>query len=228
MRVDALADHVDPAVEDLTGKARIRDAALRMVAERGTDAATIRDIAKAAGVSSGLVRHHFGSKEALREACDRYALRRLTGIKEQVLEGGLADPGFLPAVHPTQVRLLRYLARSMLDGSAAAASLFDEMVELTQRWITRQQPGISQDPRAYAAVLVAMLVGRLVLHDQVSRVLGVDVLSPAGHVRVGKAAVDIHSHALLGPELAAQAHAAYDRLAAALGAAGPDETGGQS
>jgi TetR/AcrR family transcriptional regulator, regulator of cefoperazone and chloramphenicol sensitivity len=225
MRIEALADA--PAAEDLTAKARIRDAALRMFTEHGTDAATIRDIAKAAGVSPGLVRHHFGSKEALRGACDQYALRRLMDIKTQVVfEGRLADPGFLPAVHPTQVRLLRYLARSMMDGSAAAASLFDGMVELGERWITHHNPEVSADPRAFAAVLVAMLVGRLVLHDQVARVLGVDVFSPAGHVRTGKAAVDIHSHTLLNPKLAAQAHAAYDRLAAALGAASQDETGG--
>ncbi|MGH3750942.1 MAG: helix-turn-helix domain-containing protein, partial [Micromonosporaceae bacterium] len=56
----------DRAHEDLTARARIRDAALRLFAERGIGPATIRDIAKAAGVSSGLVRHHFGSKEALR------------------------------------------------------------------------------------------------------------------------------------------------------------------
>ena len=49
------------SAEDLTARARIRDAALALFAERGTDGATIRDIAKAAGVSGGLVRHHFGS-----------------------------------------------------------------------------------------------------------------------------------------------------------------------
>ena len=42
------------SAEDLTARARIRDAALRLFAERGTDGATIRDIAKAAGVSGGL------------------------------------------------------------------------------------------------------------------------------------------------------------------------------
>src|SRR5919198_2987703 len=92
----------DAAFEDLTARARIRDAALRLFADGGTDGATIRDIAKAAGVSPGLVRHHFGSKEALREACDTYALERLMRIKEQaILEGQLAQPGFLAAVQPT-------------------------------------------------------------------------------------------------------------------------------
>ena len=38
----------DPAHEDLTARARIRDAALRLFAERGIDGASVRDIAKAA------------------------------------------------------------------------------------------------------------------------------------------------------------------------------------
>src|SRR5215204_5684232 len=107
----------EAAFEDLTDRARIRDAALRLFGERGIDGATIRDIAKAAGVSPGLVRHHFGSKEALRDACDSHALSRIVRIKEQaVLEGRLADPGFLPASHPTVLLLQRYLVRSMVDG----------------------------------------------------------------------------------------------------------------
>ncbi len=55
-----------PAAEDLTARARIRDAALAQFAEYGFDRATVRGIAGAAGVSPGLVRHHFGSKNGLR------------------------------------------------------------------------------------------------------------------------------------------------------------------
>ena len=57
--------------DDLTARARIRDAALHEFGEKGYDGATIRGIAARAGVSSGLLRHHFGSKQELRDACDR-------------------------------------------------------------------------------------------------------------------------------------------------------------
>ena len=172
-------------------------------------------VAKAAGVSAGLVRHHFGSKDALGDACDEYALGHLMRIKEQaILEGQMADPAFMPAVHPTVLLLHRYLARAMLDGSPAAASMFDGMVELAERWLADHDPGQSADPRAFAAVLVAMQLGLFALHDHVSRALGVDVLGPEGHLRMSRAVVDLHSHTLLSPELAAQAHAAYDRVQA--------------
>ena len=92
----------EPAFEDLTARARIRDAAIRLFAERGAAGTTVRDIADAAGVSPGLLRHHFGSKEALREICDVYMLDRLMKIKEELyLEGKMASPGFLPSMHPT-------------------------------------------------------------------------------------------------------------------------------
>ncbi len=205
----------DPAFEDLTARARIRDAALRLFAERGMDGATIRDIAKAAGVSPGLVRHHFGSKEALREACDAYALERLMRIKEQaVVDGQLANPGFLSAVHPTLLALYRYFARALLDGSAAAAAMFDEMVDLGEQWIGKFYPGVTADPRGYAAVLVAMQIGMLGMHDHLSRVLGADVLTAAGNPRMTRASVDIYAHPLLDAEQAAQARAAIDQLQA--------------
>ena len=64
----------------------------------------------------------------------------------------------------------------------------------------------------FAAVLVTMQTGLLALHDHLSRALGADILTPEGHVRMSRAVIDLHAQALLSPELAAQAHAAYDRL----------------
>jgi TetR/AcrR family transcriptional regulator, regulator of cefoperazone and chloramphenicol sensitivity len=207
---------VDPAAhrasEDLTARARIRDAALRLFAERGIGAATIRDIAKQAGVSSGLVRHHFGSKEALRDACDAYATERLNRLREQMfLEGGLADTGFMSAVHPTATLLQRYLVRSALDGSEKAASMFDDMVELGKQWLALGHIE-SRDPVASAAVLVVMQLGVFAMPDLMSRALGVDVRTPEGSMRMMRGFVDIFSHPLLTPEQAAQLHAGMDRV----------------
>jgi TetR/AcrR family transcriptional regulator, regulator of cefoperazone and chloramphenicol sensitivity len=198
-------------LEDLTARARIRDAALRLFAERGIDGATIRDIAAAAGVSSGLVRHHFGSKEALRDACDSYAMDRMNRIREQMFaEGRLADQSFMGSVHPTTMLLQAYLVRSMMDGSDAAASMFDEMVELGERWLAGQRIE-SPDLRAYAAVLVAMQLGVFLMREQLSRALGEDVGTPAGHARMMSGFVDVFSNPLLTPDQTAQIHAAMER-----------------
>jgi AcrR family transcriptional regulator len=216
----------DPAVDDLTARARIRDAALQHFADQGIKGATIRDIAQAAGVSPGLVQHHFGSKQALREVCDAYALEMLLRHKERALtEGQIANPGFLPATHQSLLMVLRYLARAMVEGSSAAASMFDDTVELTEQWLAAGKLGVpapqTEDPHAYAAVLTAMQFGLLVLHEHLSRVLDADVLRPEGHLRMAKAMVDIHAQRLLSPELAALARAGLDRYQATLPPRGP-------
>ncbi len=209
------------SAEDLTARARIRDAALALFAERGMDGATIRDIAKAAGVSGGLVRHHFGSKDDLRAACDSYALDRLMQIKEQaVLDGQLANASFMSAAHPTVLLLYRYLARSLVDGSPAAAAMFDEMVELGETWLTTHNPGQMADPRGYSAVLVAMQTGMLMMHGQLSRWLGADIFTAEGHLRLTEAMIDFFSQPLLSPELAEQARTAVRHLQAQQPAAG--------
>src|SRR5665811_813501 len=85
----------DPVFEDLTARARIREAAIRLFAEHGVEETAILDIAKEAGVSGGLIRHHFGSKEGLRVACDTYVYSELVRFKLEALEQGKADPEFL-------------------------------------------------------------------------------------------------------------------------------------
>jgi AcrR family transcriptional regulator len=219
----------EPAFEDLTARARIRGAAIAMIAERGAEAATIRAIAAAAGVSGGLVRHHFGSKDDLRAACDAHALAQLMRFKEQaVLEGGAADAGFLSASQPGILHLLRYVARSILDGSPAAEAMYGALVATAERWVSDHHPGQTADLTAFAALLVATEMGTLVLHDQLSRSLGADVLTPEGHLRLVRAKVELYSKPLLDPELAAGALAAIDRLRQAMGVAGgplPDGPG---
>jgi AcrR family transcriptional regulator len=199
------------SIEDLTARARIRDAAIALIAEHGVEAATIREIAGKAGVSGGLVRHHFGSKEGLRAACDAYALARVMEIKEEAVLGEqIAAPGFLSAVQPQMALLIRYFARSMMDGSEAADAMFDEMVSMTESWIAEHHDGHIRDPHAYATVLIAMELGSLVLRDQMSRSLGADVFTPEGHLRLIGAKVDFYSQPLLRPEFAEQVHGALD------------------
>jgi AcrR family transcriptional regulator len=201
----------EPAREDLTARARIRDAALRLFAERGTEAATIRDIAAQAGVSLGLVRHHFGSKDALRAACDEYALAQVRQILAEGVESG-ATPSAGFALHPTIVLLLGYFARSMSDGSQAADEMFAEFVAVSEQWLAHNHPDRFDDPKAVAVMLTAMQIGPLVLHNQVSAALGVDLLSMAGQIRSAKTYIDIYTHPWLSTAPAEAAKATYARL----------------
>jgi AcrR family transcriptional regulator len=200
----------EPAYEDLTARARIRDAALAQFAEFGAKETTIRGIAEAAGVSSGLVQYHFGSKEALREACDAYAFDVFRRTKEEAhVEGGIDNPNFLAVALRTGLPVLRYLARALVDGSPGAVSLFDELVSYTEQALWSGMPGVeppvTDDRHTHSAVLTAMQLGVIVLHSHLSRTLGADTFTPETYPRLLMALLEIHSHALVSPEIAAAA-----------------------
>ncbi len=193
---------------DLTARARIRDAAIALFAERGPAATTIRDIAQAAGVSSGLLRHHFGSKEGLRDACDEFALAQVTALGLQFAETTVLSP-----ITPETKRLQQYLIRSMMDGSPTAMAMFDRALDYGERWLETAGLEVS-DPRAFLAVVSVMKMSMFVMRDQLSYALGESVDEPAGWVRVITASLEIFSQPMITPELAEQARKALAGFAA--------------
>jgi AcrR family transcriptional regulator len=194
---------------DLTARARIREAALVHFAEDGYDRATIRAIARTAGVSPGLLRHHFGSKEDLRAACDEYVLEMVRRVNAQVFE----DPATAAAVRPVTERFGAYVARSLSDGSPTSGPIFDEMAAATERWLARSDghragpPGV--DRRIRAALLTAMALGVPLLRDHVSRALGVDMYTSEGDRLVGLGLLDIYSNPVIDDGTAAAARAGF-------------------
>ncbi|WP_281356754.1 TetR/AcrR family transcriptional regulator [Amycolatopsis anabasis] len=196
----------EPDPEDLTARARIRDAALRHFGEHGFDRSTIRGIAETAGVSSGLVRHHFGSKEALRDACDAYLAKALHRINDQVkADRAPGEVNYVAVAGASFGPYQRYVARALTEGRAAP--LFDKLVELGAQWLAEADTKRSDPPEvareARATVGAAMSLAVTVLHEHVSRGLGVDVFSPEGADLLARVLLDLYSHPYLSPEEAA-------------------------
>ncbi|MEV7038071.1 TetR family transcriptional regulator [Amycolatopsis sp. NPDC051061] len=199
--------------EDFTARARIRDAAIKLFTERGMEKTSILDIAEAAGVSGGLIRHHFGSKDGLREACDTYVFDELLKFKEEVLAKGVANPGFLPTFDARQLLFRRYMGRAMLDGSAAAEAQFTEIVDGTERYF-REQGMDMPDPRGVAAALAAMTGGLMILQDHIARALGEEPGTHEAMLRMSMAAGHLFMNPLANAEVlekAREALAAYER-----------------
>lgn len=116
---------------DLTGRARLREAALELFAERGFEATSTRAVAAAAGLSPALVTRHFGSKEGLRAAVDEYVLERIGKELSEVDP----DAGLMESLGEVSARLfgedlvLRgYLRHVLLEDSAASSDLFGRML----------------------------------------------------------------------------------------------------
>ena len=193
------------AFEDLTARARIRDAALAQFAEHGFQRTTIRGIAAAAGVSAGLVRHHFGSKLELRDAADAHVVQEIQRISKEITEDTrVANLIDVASTRDEYRPFLRYLIRGLLDGSPTFALIFDQLVESTEQWLSATE-GIRPDTpyadlRARAAVIVTAKLSLPILHEQLTRVLGVDTTVPPGENRVVLAMLDLFTHPVLDSE----------------------------
>ena len=165
--------------DDRTAKARIRDAAIARFAESGVTGTSLRAIAADADVSPGLVIHHFGSKDGLRVACDEHVAATIRDRKHDVMVSG-PDWDPLAALRGYDgPPLLRYLARTLIDGSPHVAALVDEMVADAAGYMAEGVDSGALRPSAYpygrAALLTMWSLGALVLHEHVERLLGVDL-----------------------------------------------------
>ena len=199
------------AFEDLTARARIREAALEHFAHEGYERATVRAIAQTAGVSPGLLRHHYGSKDALRVACDDYVFEMLHRVNTQELEA----PGAAARTQQTSKRFGRYVARALAEGSHSAGPIFDEMVAMTEQWLVRSDEvrvdAPTTDRRIRAVLVTAMKIGIPLLHEHVSRALGEDIFDQEGERLVALALLDIYSHTLIDDGTATSARDGYEQ-----------------
>lgn len=157
------------ASEDLTTKARIRDTAIGVFGSQGFTAG-VRSIATAAGVSPGLLNHHFGSKDGLRTACDEHVLRVIRESKA----ASSAPAGMMEQLARIDeyAPLVAYIVRSFSAGGTLARELFEHMVDDAVRYIDdgvrdgRFTP--SRDSAARARFLTRQNVGGLLLYVQMA------------------------------------------------------------
>lgn len=174
-----MAEGRSEGADDRTARARIRDAALGCFADVGVAGTSIRTIARAAGVSPALVMHHFGSKDALRVACDEHVVAVVRQRKRTAVADGGGDPLAALRGHAQGPPLMRYLARTLVDGSPHVADLIDEMVDDAVVYSADAVQNGTMRPsdlhRERVVVLTLWSLGALVLHEHMQRLLDVDI-----------------------------------------------------
>ncbi len=149
------------ATEQLSdGRARLVDAALACLAEHGHQGTTVRKIAERAGVTAGLVRHHFDGKDALlveayrqinQQALDRMANLNLDqeATIDETLE--LAVRAFFPdrLNDPGQMRIMVALWGLVLT-KAEIATVQQKMVTDFQSCFAKLiRPSLKSDSEAH-------------------------------------------------------------------------------
>jgi AcrR family transcriptional regulator len=186
-----------PLPDDRTGRARIRDEALRLFGERGPDAVTMRDIAAAAGVSPALLVRHYNSTDGLVEAVDNHVVGTLEAylieVTRQTASVGLGS-SLVPSMVDGLARHLPagspipgYLARMLTTGGAIGSRLFDRLYSVSRAALDGMvEAGVASpgdDPAVRAAVLMANDLAVLILRTRLTEVLSVDPLSDTGMKR---------------------------------------------
>lgn len=190
------------ARDDLRAAAVIRETAMRLFAERGAAAVTVREIARAAGVSPGLVIHHYGSKDGLKDAVDR----RAVAFFEEMIgefgrfgeEGGGASLAELFAVRlESEPAMVDYIRRLLLDGGDAADGLFAKLLDATEAGMralaaagaVRPAP----DERLRTAFLLSNDLSLVLLRRQIARTVGFDPLTRKGLGPWSAAVLDVYT-----------------------------------
>lgn len=150
--------------DDLTAKARIRNTALTLFAAGGMGGTSMRAIATASGVTVGLVAHHYGTKEKLREAVE---LRIVETIAEAIasvpVEGSSRDirvardaaVAKMLAAHP---EVVDYLRRTLLDVNGDNGRLLERLADLAANEVHKLQEAGLATPHGSMANQVAKIL----------------------------------------------------------------------
>jgi AcrR family transcriptional regulator len=196
--------HLPVRSADLTTHARIRNAALEGFAANGVRATSIRDVAARAGVSPGLVQHHFRTKAGLRQAVDDYVLDvALDTFRDLIPASG--DWKTMGAITTAWVRdnatAARYVARSAAEPDDGAARMFAALVKIAQtNWLEPLQSEGALDPNAdrqWAAIHVIVFnLAAVLMEPAISAELGASFFSDEQLQRWNVATTELYRRGL--------------------------------
>jgi AcrR family transcriptional regulator len=184
----ALSEHERVGGDELKKLERIRHAALKSFATQGAAATSLRSVAADAGVSVGLVQHHFETKAGLIKAVDDYVMSVVISVvaqpvsvppKDSVADMGSRITGLL-SEHPDVVE---YVGRALVDGSPLGATIFDTLSAFgTARWNQRKDSGEARADIDLAWATLNSLVlalGTLILKRHIERQIPNAFATPA-------------------------------------------------
>lgn len=167
--------------EDLTAKARIRIAALGLFAEHGENGTSMRAVASAAGVTVGLVVHHYGTKDGLREAVESHIVALFADAIASA-PAGLPAREVVAARDAAVAEMLRatpavvdYLRQALLGTPGHPGDLLGKLTTLTAEQVEslRGEGLVSTRHSVTEQVVITMVrqLGRLFLQPLVDRII---------------------------------------------------------
>jgi AcrR family transcriptional regulator len=165
--------------DELRKLERIRQAALKSFATKGAAGTSLRSVAADAGVSLGLVQHHFETKAGLIKAVDDYVMSVVIAVVAQPVtaphtKDSIADMGSrvttLLLEHP---EVVDYFGRALIDGSQLGITIWDTLSAFGMaRWTARKDSGEARDDIdvTWAALnSLVLALGTLIVRGHIER-----------------------------------------------------------
>jgi len=120
--------------EEKSAKETIVIAATRVFGENGIEVGSLRQVARASGVSPALVVHHFGGKKGLIEAVDERVLRDFAvayaaGEDDDDVDLLRRRGAQTAEVMRRNPAACAYIGRALVEGTPGAARLFRAMID---------------------------------------------------------------------------------------------------
>ncbi|KUH80316.1 MULTISPECIES: TetR/AcrR family transcriptional regulator [unclassified Mycobacterium] len=157
---------------------RIREAALKCFAARGAAATSLRLVAAEAGVSLGLVQHHFATKANLIKAVDDHVV----AVIETVIAKPIPEPPVdtitdignrVTSLVTDEPDVMAYVGRALTDGSPLGGQLFDSLAAIgAERWQARRDLGLTRpdlDPTWGTLNPLVLALGTWILRGHIER-----------------------------------------------------------
>lgn len=126
--------------ERAPGRQQLLRAGMKLFAERGFSGTGLREIAADAGVSLGLVRTHFGSKDGLRAAIDAYVLKEIKALYAAVIQHS-ATEALERAVEDAVEWITRdrhalmYSRMALMEMTPGSQALFDQLLAIMRQFV---------------------------------------------------------------------------------------------
>ena len=168
----------------------ILKAAMHLFAEHGFEGTSLRDIAKAARISLGLVTQFYGTKAALHEAVDDYVLTEFSEFVASFSD----EQNFFEKSYKASVEFISqhrnqycYIRRALVEESPGSTEFFKRyhamQVNVVRRAKRSGAVAEDVDETLAALILIFLVLGPFFCMHQVEAILGTSVFDSKAVMR---------------------------------------------
>jgi AcrR family transcriptional regulator len=166
--------------EQPNGRERLLDAAIKLFGRDGFDGTSVRAVADEAGVSWGLVRFYFKSKDGLRDAAEEYVMSSyLQRVRDSAaLKSYEEVEPLIEAQTAGLSEAARFLRRAIMEERPIALELVRQLLETSNAANARAREEFPDEPVLWDPIRgIVNRLGYLMLAPQIETLLGRDVFS---------------------------------------------------